>query len=330
MPPPAGTGIPANPGKNYQYQSSLGVPATYYETRRPDGRVHQKLLDVGQNPPAGVIINFYLRDNPGETVQIAIRDSRGHTIQTFRSTPMERPVSPENGRETVLCVRQGLNRFVWDMRYPSRRPPASEEARETGLGTREVVSPFAIPGTYRVHLTVGSVTLEESFEIRKDPRVNAGKQDLKAQFDLLYQIEDKLAETDRIIIQIRDARRCTDAWMRMTERNPAWGKATRAARRVIEELIEVESEFIHADCRPWYEDELPTTRLHERLAILPSVVASADAAPTRQSYDVFKDLSARVDRQIKVAKRVLETRLDQLAALARELDIPPVAVEQLR
>ena len=55
----------------------------------------------------------------------------------------------------------GLNRFIWDMRYPTvsqipGRPPV-------------VINPIAKPGVYTVRLTVDGEQLTESFEIRINP-----------------------------------------------------------------------------------------------------------------------------------------------------------------
>ncbi len=47
-------------------------------------------------------------------------------------------------------------------------------------------------------------------------------------------------------------------------------------------------------------------RLNNLIAALASVVAATDTAPTAQSYDVFKDLSRRLDLQL--------ARLDQVMA----------------
>ena len=47
---------------------------------------------------------------------------------------------------------------------------------------------------------------ESSREIRKDPRVSATEQDLRAQFALMIQVRDKLTEVTDAVIEIRKAR----------------------------------------------------------------------------------------------------------------------------
>jgi hypothetical protein len=66
------------------------------------------------------------------------------------------------------------------------------------------------------------------------------------------------------------------------------------------------------------------TRLNAKLAALSSVVANADAAPTRQSYEVFQDLSARIDHQLERWREVLVTDVASFNALVRDAAIPAI------
>ncbi|MEZ4834218.1 MAG: hypothetical protein R2873_19910 [Caldilineaceae bacterium] len=47
------------------------------------------------------------------------------------------------------------------------------------------------------------------------------------------------------------------------------------------------------------------TRLNAKLVGLINVVTGADAAPTRQAYDVFEHLSAQVDAQLDTLESIL-------------------------
>ena len=66
------------------------------------------------------------------------------------------------------------------------------------------------------------------------------------------------------------------------------------------------------------------TRLNAKLAALSSVVASADAAPTQQSYEVFHDLATCIDRQLERWREVLATDIASFNSLVREAAIPAI------
>ena len=54
------------------------------------------------------------------------------------------------------------------------------------------------------------------------------------------------------------------------------------------------------------------------------VVASADWAPTKQSYKVLDDLSARLDRQAGALQGVIAEDLAAFVRLVEEMEIPAV------
>ena len=64
--------------------------------------------------------------------------------------------------------------------------------------------------------------------------------------------------------------------------------------------------------------------MNAKLAALSGFVDSADAAPTKQAYDAFDDLSARIDAQLTRLRDVLATDLASVNRLIRESDVPPI------
>ncbi len=63
------------------------------------------------------------------------------------------------------------------------------------------------------------------------------------------------------------------------------------------------------------------TRLNAKLAALAAMVGSADAAPTRQSREVFAELAARLDRQLTALHHLLEVDLPAINAALREVPL---------
>jgi hypothetical protein len=66
------------------------------------------------------------------------------------------------------------------------------------------------------------------------------------------------------------------------------------------------------------------TRLNAKLSGLTSVVASADGAPTQQSYDVFREIGARIDQQLFQFQEVIESDVAAFNELIRASDIPAI------
>ncbi|HET9015773.1 MAG TPA: hypothetical protein VFN57_09260, partial [Thermomicrobiaceae bacterium] len=149
----------------------------------------------------------------------------------------------------------------------------------------------------QVRLTVGDQSFTQPFEVRRDPRTEATDDDLRAQFALQLKIRDKLSETNATIARIRKVRDQVGSWKdRLGDRDDAQ-PVLEAAETLEHSLGEVEETLIQTR---WKVNKDPLTapaKLNAKLATLGSVVASADARPTRQSYEVFETLSATIDAE---------------------------------
>ncbi|MGH7528767.1 MAG: WD40/YVTN/BNR-like repeat-containing protein, partial [Gemmatimonadales bacterium] len=66
--------------------------------------------DIGQNPPGGAVVFAYFREKPAGEVTLEFLDARDSVIRKFST----RPGSPDDS----LHVSAGMNRFVWNLRYP--------------------------------------------------------------------------------------------------------------------------------------------------------------------------------------------------------------------
>ena len=311
---PAGPSRPgrSKPGKNYEGAS--GDVVTYYESRTPDGEIKRTYLNAGTNPPEGVMVTYYFKDKPDGEVTLTFLDSQGGRIKSFSSKAL-------GDAEARIPGRAGTNRFAWDMRYPNAR----SVQQAPGLTEQESpspIAPVAPPGIYQVQLAVDGRVSTETFEIRKDPRVLATQEDLDAQFALHIKIRDMLSETNDVISRIGKVRSQAKEWERRTQNLTGGDEVANAVARLEEQLFPIEGELVQViGTNPM---NLPPKGLNGKLASLTSVVASADSVPTRQSYDVFDDLVARVNQQFQKLEEVIDTDLAALIRLISQMNLPVI------
>lgn len=284
----------------------------------------------GQNPPAGAIIYYHLKSKPAGDITLELLDSSGKLIQKFTSKSVDGQTEPASGGDEDGFsggggrrppAEAGLNRFVWDLRYPGA-------IRFPGLimwsgGTN---GPRVVPGIYQAKITVNGESMVQSFEVKKDPRLETTPADFAKQLELLLRIRDKLSETSEAILQIRDARKQIDE---ITNRlkDQASGKAIAdAARSLKTKLTAVEEELYQTKNRSSQDPLNYPIRLNNKLAALTGVTGSADAAPTEQTYAVFDELVARIDVQLKKLEETMRNELPAFNKLVRDQDVPAVIV----
>ncbi|HEY9284134.1 MAG TPA: hypothetical protein VIP46_11830 [Pyrinomonadaceae bacterium] len=304
---------------------------------------------VGANPPNGVVVYYHLKQRPATDVTLEFLDAAGKSIQKYTASaprpaatpasgtasvmrPPEQPQAPSEEAPVVVAgtggpagprvtTNPGLNRFVWNMRHP-------DATTFPGLimWAASTQGPRVAPGTYTVRLTANGQTQSETFEIRKDPRVQTTQADFAKQSELLLRIRDKVSETHSAILQIRQVRSQLEELQKRVQGQPAAQRVVEAAKSLNQKMTAVE-EALYQTKNQSNQDPLNyPIRLNNKLAALGGVVASADAAPTDQSYQVYDELVGQIDAQLRQLDQVLKTDLPAFNRLVRETDIPAVVV----
>lgn len=315
------------PGKNYMM--ALGSAVTFYEDKSESGERTRKMLDAGENPPYGVIVYYLLHDQPDQDITLTFLDAAGQEIKTFSSKAKEDGAEKKTGalEDPRLPVEVGLNRFMWDMRYPDALKVPGDLTTESTL-----VGPLAAPGQYQAQLKVGDQVYRESFELRLDPRVTASQAELDAQFELWVKIRDKVSETHEAINKLRRVRQQVQNWVEYLDQSDnlkgqlELKPIKEAAEALREKLSAVEKELIQTEAKTSSDRLRLRARLNAKLIALTSVVSGADAAPPKQAYEVFEYLSKQVDEQLTRLESLLETDLAAFNDMLKGAEVPAVVV----
>ena len=155
---------------------------------------------VGQNPPDGAIINYYLKEKATGEVTLDITTESGRPIRHYSSKDTLYTVPKVNiplywiRPQETLSGDAGSHRFVWDMHYtPLSVPPSYPISAIVENTAPAPTSPWVMPGNYIAKLTVNGNIYTQSFKVRMDPRVKTSAKDLQTQHDLSYRMyEDEV------------------------------------------------------------------------------------------------------------------------------------------
>ena len=300
--------LPPIPGaKNYQVDAHGGT--AFYVRQRADGSQYRSHVDAGDNPPRGVSVFYYLSEEPEGEVTLTFADSGGREIASYTS---------EEGTGQHVPVAQGMNRFVWDMRYPGPKTLPNDSSLNVFYANDQ--GPEAPPGTYQVWLAVGGRVYNQSFELLKDPRVSASQDELEDRFNTLMQIRDKLTDTNDAIIRVRSIYRQMEEWeQRAEDRSDAIADAAETLRG---KLSAVESELIQTRIKTRADFMNYPSQLNSKLRAVGSVVTSATGTPTEQSVEALGEFSGLVDDHLERLQEVIDKDLEEFGDLLSELDLP--------
>jgi hypothetical protein len=304
----------------------LYEPAATYRVHAP--RSPKDAPTSGQNPPPGAIIYFAVKETP-KNASLEILDSSGKLVRHYSSgvtdLPTE-PLDPEDDKpEKQLEIKPGLNRFVWDLRYERAPRIRGYYLFEVAAGAR---GPLALPGKYQVKLTVEGKTLTAPFELKPDPRLDAPRQDLEAQFSMLMSIRDELSRVYQAADQILDLRKQLAELKERVDREKA-KQILVEAQALDERLSAVQDKLINTRNRA-NEDSLNYGyAIDGSLAALSQVVAGdADSAPTEAAVKRFEKLKAEADGYLRRWSQILASDVPAVERTAAAESLGPLVVKQ--
>ncbi len=322
-------------GKNYS--PDFGMPGTHYEETTPEGEKRFRYLDMGENPPEGVIVNYFLESEPQEPLELVILDAGGEEIERFTSkksaTDPKDIESKDEDEKPSLPAKPGFNRFVWNMRYPGpevKIDKALEKPAYKPLGRGEgspAGGPVAPPGNYQVQMKTGPAEITHSFEITKDPRLKTSAKDFALQFELWSKIINRVSATNSAVNKVRKINlQITELLGREIFTRAAPEKPLTAVRNATESLMNKLSQIENQLTQNQYEtpsDRLRhPTMLKQRMEALVSVVSISDAAPPQQAYGVYEDLSSKIDDQLALLSKLEKQDLLRVNKLIELAGIP--------
>ncbi len=307
-------GRDGTPTKNYQL--ALGAAVAFIDTKGEYGEPKRKMLDAGENEPAGVRVWYWLKDKAEDEVTLTFLDANGEEIKTYSSKEAD---DDDDSGDPRVPAEAGMNLFDWDMRYPGAHTVPGDKTTE-GVGR----GPLAPPGSYQVRLTVGEQSQAQRFEMVKDPRVDATQEDFDAQFALAVRVRDKITETHDNINRLRSTRSQVSEWAKRAEGTGAQEAVSSAASELNAKLDEIEGTLIQTEYKGARDRLHLPIRLNAKLAGLMPVVTSGDYRPPEQAYAVLDHFSELLDTQFAALQNVLDEDLDEFQNLLAELEIPAI------
>jgi photosystem II stability/assembly factor-like uncharacterized protein len=307
-----------------QLTPQVASKAVYLFKPRPAYRVVNRGFGGGGGAPSGVVVDYSLSEAPQQPVTIEFLDAAGKLIKKFSSADAEARPGPQQGRgrfgmqqRAIVTTKPGMNRFVWDMRYPDAQ---ALEGVPTYLFGGSLRGPMVAPGQYTVKISTGAGSFTQGFEIKKDPRVSTTPADYQKQVALLLKVRDRLSEANGAINRIRHVEEQVKTVLAKTNLDPAVGSEA----RTLNGELDVELHKLYEPRFTGFDDQtlIYPLKLNNRIAAMQGYV-EGDYAPTEQATQVFAGLSRELDATLAQLDKSL-ARVPALNARLKAAGVQPI------
>jgi hypothetical protein len=297
-------------------------------------------------------VSYWLRQRITTPVTLEFRDAAGKVIRSFSSAgapsdsakkadstvrataaqPRDtladkargsRPLADDSlafvPGDSLVATRTGLNRFVWNLRYPPTR-----EVRGVINDEGATSGPVVAPGTYTARLTVDGRSQDRVVIVRPDPRMRSTQADYDAQIALALQVQQTTNELSDAVGRILDLEHQLDERVDHSKTQSYAARITGAVTPLHQKLEVIRDSLVEVHS---HADQITLhypIRLYNMLLSLADMVQSAEGAPTKQEGDVYRDIAAQVSRHIAQLRALESNEIVAFNRMMRELDVPAV------
>ncbi len=277
-------------------------------------------------------VDYYL-GSAVDRITVDILDAGGRTVRSFTQTAEEeaarekkKPAAPGDGGgfggppQLPPSTKAGMNRFTWNLRH-------------TGSTMFEGVifwsgnpanGPMAVPGAYQVKVTAGAQTQTVPLQVQKHPLFeNVSVADLQQQLDFAIEIRDRTSDANEAVVQIRDVKAQIKERVEQSK-NP---RLKEIGDLVTQKLSAIEEEVYQVRNRSGQDPLNFPIKVNNRLAALRRSVETGDAAPTDASREIYKMLSADLQKQLDALAAVTKGDLANFNKAAAQRKLAPVVAK---
>ena len=319
-------------------QAAEGVLADKFHLFRPAPAVKlhypaqvERRLPVGDNPPAGAIVDYFLKSKPAEseTIALEILTPEGKLVRRITNhRPADGSEQPEEWTDRekpadVIPDAAGANRFAWDLRWED--PEKIPHAFYSDDGPR---GPLVTPGHYQVRLTVGGEAQTVPLEVILDPRLQGQvtDRDINELADLSMQTWSDINELHKAVNQIRETRARLETIAKWSQGSAAAKPVMDASSQVGAKLAPIEARLLQVKMAASEDNLRYPNMLNEQYDTFSATLDSEDFGPTESQRQVYAYLHGELAKELAQWRALSDTDLPALQSLMREHGVPAIQV----
>ncbi len=281
---------------------------------------------VGDNPPAGAVIDYYFKTAPKDEVTIDILDHDGKVVRHLSSKEKKENEQPPEWPDRIekpktIPAEPGMNRYAWDLRYDE--PVQTPGAFYAGNGPE---GPLALPGDYQVKLTAAGRSQTAPLHLMMDPRTKGAEAAVQKQFDLSMKVRDCITQLHTAVNEIRALKSQIDQLHKRFGENEKLKPALTAADDLKKKMSTVEEQLIQVNMKSSEGNLVFPNMLNEEFDSFSHTIDNADTAPTQSELDVFQKLSSHLDEELKQWAQIKKEDLPKVETLIKQADVPVLSV----
>jgi photosystem II stability/assembly factor-like uncharacterized protein len=263
----------------------------------------------GVNPSTGAVIYFRLPQlKKDESITMEIRDTGGALVRTFTSKADETAKKWDGAPkpDPVLSKNKGLNRFVWDLRYPTMPgvPNVYIESRYAGHK--------AAPGKYSISLKLEGQTVSTEAEILPNPLYPTDAATYREYHRLMSGMEVELTAMHHMINDLYEKQKQLESLLSAFPAGEKHAAVKKEAEALLKKMQAWDGDMVQRKSKAYDDVENFPNKFTADYLFLINATESEIPRVTQPSLDRMKDLNAQWATLKARASEILDKEIPAL------------------
>jgi len=263
----------------------------------------------GVNPSTGVVIYYHLPELKKDGhISMEIKDADGNLVRTFSSKADEKYKKYDGApkADPLLPKVKGLNRFVWDMRYPTM-PGVPNVYMESSYAAHK-----APPGKYSMTLKMGGQTVSTETEILANPLYPTDTTTYKEYHRTMSSMENELASMHRTVNDLYDKQKQLESLLTSLPAGDKYSAIKKDGEALLKKMKAWDEDMVQRKSKAYDDVENFPNKFTANYLFLINQTESAIPRVNQPSLDRMKELNGQWSTLKARANEILEKDIPAL------------------
>ncbi|MDX1471958.1 MAG: glycosyl hydrolase, partial [Flavobacteriaceae bacterium] len=289
-----------------------------------NGSTDQFVPGLGQNPKAGVAIDYYIGEK-SDSLDLKLQVlQNGKVIREITNKPPKDfkswPGGP--GKPEVLPAKEGYNRYYWDF---SRDPlPAVENVFVYGSYSGYSVG----PGDYTIKMFYNGAEHITTTTVLPNPNIEATAADYKEQQEVLQSIATAIKNIHNSVSSIRSAQKQLKTYKSLLKDNEAASELVKKGDSLIKRIDKWEQQLIQPKQETFQDVINFQNMINAEFMELMGYVDSPDPKVTQGAKQRLQDLLSEWRKYEKEKNDIINNEMAEYNQMYDSLGLPAIIYEE--
>lgn len=245
----------------------------------------------GVNPANGIVVYYQLitDEKTKSPVELEIKDANGRLVRRYTSVRDSTFTEWDGGpsADPVLSAQKGLNRLVWDMRYPTMAGVPGVYIEGSFKGHK------VMPGKYSLTLRHNGQEAASEVEVLANPLYPNDPATREEYHNLMSAMEATVNDMHKTINTLSDARKQIEETLKRLPAEPRYQKARTEGEALIKRMAAWDGEMVQRKSKAYDDVENFPNKLSSDYLFMLNQAESDMPRITQPIRDYYKVMEAK-------------------------------------